>query len=46
MRETSAAVRRSLHCADFRGNTNESRSRTLSYMPRNRLLAPKFGSPG
>jgi hypothetical protein len=31
--------------ADFRGNTDESWSRTASYLLRNRLLAPDFGKP-
>jgi Protein of unknown function (DUF2380) len=31
--------------ADFRGNTDESWSRTASYLLRNRLLAPDFGRP-
>jgi hypothetical protein len=30
--------------ADFRSNTDESWSRTLSYLLRNRLLAPDFGA--
>ena len=29
--------------ADFRGNTDESWSRTMSYLLRNRLLAPDYG---
>jgi len=31
--------------ADFRGNTDESWSRTTSYLLRNRLLAPNYGAP-
>jgi hypothetical protein len=31
--------------ADFRGNTDESWSRTASYLLRNRLLAPNYGVP-
>ena len=31
--------------ADFRGNTDESWSRTVSYLVRNRLLAPNYGAP-
>ena len=31
--------------ADFRGNTDESWSRTMSYLLRNRLLAPDYGVP-
>ena len=31
--------------ADFRSNTDESWSRTLSYLVRNRLLAPNYGAP-
>jgi hypothetical protein len=31
--------------ADFRGNTDESWSRTMSYLVRNRLLAPNYGAP-
>jgi hypothetical protein len=31
--------------ADFRGNTDESWSRAMSYLLRNRLLAPNFGAP-
>ena len=30
--------------ADFRGNTDESWTRTISYLLRNRLLAPNYGS--
>jgi hypothetical protein len=32
--------------ADFRSNTDESWSRTVSYLLRNRLLAPNYGAPG
>ena len=31
--------------ADMRGNTDESWSRTMSYLIRNRLLAPNYGVP-
>ena len=31
--------------ADMRGNTDESWSRTMSYLIRNRLLAPNYGRP-
>jgi Protein of unknown function (DUF2380) len=31
--------------ADFRGNTDETWSRTASYLLRNRLLAPNYGAP-
>ena len=31
--------------ADFRGNTDESWSRAMSYLLRNRLLAPNYGTP-
>lgn len=31
--------------ADFRGNTDESWSRTASYLLRNRLLEPNYGRP-
>jgi hypothetical protein len=31
--------------ADFRGNTDESWSRALDYLVRNRLLAPHYGAP-
>jgi uncharacterized protein DUF2380 len=31
--------------ADFRGNTDESWSRVLSFLLRNRLLAPNYGAP-
>ena len=31
--------------ADFRGNTDESWARTVSYLVRNRLLAPNYGAP-
>jgi hypothetical protein len=31
--------------ADFRGNTDESWSRTTSFLLRNRLLAPDYGVP-
>jgi hypothetical protein len=30
--------------ADFRGNTDESWTRTMNYLLRNRLLAPNYGS--
>jgi hypothetical protein len=31
--------------ADFRGDTDESRSREASDLPRSRLLAPNCGAP-
>ncbi|QPF93672.1 DUF3280 domain-containing protein [Bradyrhizobium commune] len=31
--------------ADMRGNTDESWTRTMSYLIRNRLLAPNYGRP-
>lgn len=31
--------------ADFRGNTDESWSRAVHYLARNRLLAPNYGAP-
>jgi hypothetical protein len=31
--------------ADFRGNTDESWTRSTSYLVRNRLLAPNYGKP-
>jgi hypothetical protein len=31
--------------ADFRSNTDESWTRTMSYLLRNRLLAPNYGAP-
>jgi hypothetical protein len=31
--------------ADMRGNTDESWARALSYLARNRLLAPNYGAP-
>jgi DNA polymerase II small subunit/DNA polymerase delta subunit B len=31
--------------ADMRGNTDESWSRAMSYLLRNRLLAPNYGAP-
>ena len=31
--------------ADFRGNTDESWSRAMSFLLRNRLLAPNYGAP-
>ena len=31
--------------ADMRGNTDETWSRTMSYLVRNRLLAPNYGRP-
>jgi hypothetical protein len=31
--------------ADFRSNTDESWARTVSYLLRNRLLAPNYGAP-
>ena len=31
--------------ADMRGNTDESWSRAVSYLVRNRLLAPNYGAP-
>ena len=30
---------------DLRGNTDESWSRAMNYLLRNRLLAPNFGAP-
>ena len=30
---------------DFRGNTDKSWSRAMSYLVRNRLLAPNYGAP-
>ncbi len=32
--------------ADMRGNTDETWSRTMSYLIKNRLLAPNYGRPG
>ena len=34
-----------LASADMRGNTDESWSRTMRYLVRNRLLAPNYGAP-
>jgi hypothetical protein len=34
-----------LASADLRGNTDESWSRAMSYLVRNRLLAPNYGAP-
>jgi len=34
-----------LASADMRGNTDESWSRAISYLVRNRLLAPNYGAP-
>jgi hypothetical protein len=34
-----------LASADMRGNTDESWSRAMSYLVRNRLLAPNYGAP-
>lgn len=34
-----------LASADMRGNTDESWSRAMSYLLRNRLLAPNYGAP-
>jgi hypothetical protein len=34
-----------LMSADMRGNTDESWSRAMSYLVRNRLLAPNYGAP-
>ena len=31
--------------ADFRGNTDKSWQRSASYLLRNRLLAPNYGTP-
>ena len=31
--------------ADMRGNTDESWSRAMDYLLRNRLLAPDYGTP-
>jgi hypothetical protein len=30
---------------DMRGNTDESCSRAMNYLVRNRLLAPNYGAP-
>lgn len=32
-------------CTDMRGNTDASWLRAMSYLVRNRLLAPNYGAP-
>jgi Protein of unknown function (DUF2380) len=45
MRDAHTAHLVTAMSADFRGNTDESWSRTTSYLLRNRLLAPNYGAP-
>jgi hypothetical protein len=43
LRDTRTGTLIAAMSADFRSNTDESWSRTMSYLLRNRLLAPKYG---
>jgi Protein of unknown function (DUF2380) len=43
IRDTSSGVTVAAMSADMRGNTDESWSRTLNWLVRNRLLAPGYG---
>ena len=43
VREASSGVTIAAMTADMRGNTDESWSRTLDWLVRNRLLAPGYG---
>ena len=45
LRDTQTGRLVTVMSADFRGNTDESWSRTTSYLLRNRLLAPNYGAP-
>jgi hypothetical protein len=45
LRDTNTGRLVTAMSADFRGNTDESWSRTTSYLLRNRLLAPNYGAP-
>jgi hypothetical protein len=45
LRDTHTGRLVTVMSADFRGNTDESWSRTTSYLLRNRLLAPNYGAP-
>jgi hypothetical protein len=45
LRDTSNGRLITSMSADFRGNTDESWSRAMSYLVRNRLLAPNYGAP-
>ena len=45
LRDTHAGQLITGMSADFRGNTDESWSRTMSYLLRNRVLAPNYGVP-
>ena len=45
LRDTRTGALIAAMSADFRSNTDESWSRTMSYLLRNRLLAPNYGVP-
>ncbi len=45
LRDTNTGRLVTAMSADFRGNTDESWTRTTSYLLRNRLLAPNYGAP-
>ena len=45
LRDTQTGRLVTVMSADFRGNTDESWSRAMSYLLRNRLLAPNYGAP-
>jgi len=45
LRDTNTGRLVTAMIADFRGNTDESWTRTTSYLLRNRLLAPNYGAP-
>ena len=45
LRDVKTGAMITVASADMRGNTDESWSRTMSYLIRNRLLAPNYGRP-
>jgi hypothetical protein len=45
VRDVSSGDTIAVMSADMRGNTDESWSRTLDWLVRNRLLAPGYGVP-
>jgi hypothetical protein len=45
LREVKTGNMITVASADMRGNTDETWSRTMSYIIRNRLLAPNYGKP-
>ncbi|MHC2175601.1 hypothetical protein ACVIQW_004988 [Bradyrhizobium diazoefficiens] len=45
LRDVKTGTMITVASADMRGNTDESWTRTMSYLIRNRLLAPNYGKP-